>query len=95
MIKPVLAGNSPALLSPADNATVTSSRLEWQTPSYPLYNNGNPYMIQVDDQESFADPEKDNYLTNNYYTPQLNFGKWYWRVKAKDSMETWSDWSII
>lgn len=87
---------APLLVSPQNNTTVNSSRLEWQIPSYSLYNNGSPYMVEVDDQESFADPEKDNiYRTNNYYTPQLNPGLWYWRVKAKDSSGTWSDWSNI
>lgn len=93
-VNPVFAGDPPILISPVNNSTATSSKLEWQTPSYPLYTGGSYYMVQVDDQQTFADPEKNNiYLTNNYYTPQLNPGIWYWRVKAKDLSGTWSDWA--
>lgn len=94
-IKPVLAGDPPILMSPSNDSIVISSKLEWQIPTYSLYSGGSPYMIQVDDQQSFANPEKNNiYLKNNYYTPQLNPGVWHWRVKAKDINGTWSDWSL-
>lgn len=90
------AGEPPQLSSPSDGATTTSSKLEWQIPSYPVYSDGSPYMVDVDDDQSFSDPEKNKiYLKNNYYTPQLNPGIWYWRVKAKDSADIWSDWSSV
>lgn len=93
-VRTVFAGDAPILLSPSNNSTVTSSKLEWQVPSYPLHTGGSYYMVQVDDQQDFINPEKNNiYLTNNYYTPKLNPGTWYWRVKAKDASGNWSNWS--
>lgn len=93
---PVFAGEPPQLSSPSDGTTTSSSKLEWQTPSYPLYSGGSPYMVQVDDEQTFTNPEKNNiYLTNNYYTPQLNPGTWHWRVKAKDVDGVWSEWSSV
>ena len=87
-----MAGESPLPLSPDDNSTVSQSKLTWQPPSYSLYST-NPYRIQVDNNSDFSSPDKDYYTKNNYYTPSLSDGIWYWQVKAKDSAGTWSDWS--
>lgn len=92
--RPVLAGNPPTLLSPSDNSTVPSSKLQWQAPVYSLAS-PNPYRIQVDDDSTFSSINKDYYTDNIYYTPTLSLGNWYWRVKAKDTSGTWSDWSNI
>ncbi len=88
----VFAGEPPILISPTNGSTVTTSSLNWQAPSYQLYSS-NPYRVQVDDDSGFASINKDYYTKNTYYTPTLNYGTWYWRVKAKDSSGTWSDWS--
>lgn len=94
LLTPVLAGSPPILLSPLNNATVTSSRMEWQTPEYSLYPT-KPYRIQVDETSLFSNPDKDYDTANTFYTPILNSGFWYWRVKVKDSTGIWSDWSEI
>jgi hypothetical protein len=83
----------PTLISPTHNSSVTSSKLQWQAPPYSLYTGGIPYRVQVDEVESFDSPYRDSYVTNTSYTPTLSLGNWYWRVKAKDSSGTWSDWS--
>src|SRR5688572_15168547 len=88
------AGDPPQLLSPSDGSTTSSSKLEWQIPSYSLYS-GNNFRVQVDDDVSFSSLNKDYYTDNNYYTPTLADGVWYWRVKAKDVDGVWSDWSSI
>lgn len=90
----VFAGESPQLSSPTDRATVSSSKLEWQAPSYPLYS-GNNYRVQVDDESSFSSLNKDYYTDNTYYSPTLSDGIWYWRVKAKDADKLWSGWSSV
>lgn len=90
----MLAGDPPTLLTPTNGTTINSSRLEWQSPSYPLYTSS-PYRIQVDDDPSFVSLNKDYYTNNTYYTPTLSFGTWYWKVKVKDSSSIWSDWSTI
>ncbi len=87
-----LALTAPIQLSPVDQSTVTNSKLEWQIPSYPLYDGGNKYRVWVDDDSTFSSPEKNGvYLSNNYYTPSLDPGTYYWKVIAKDSLSTWSE----
>lgn len=88
----VYAGEAPRLISPANSSTTTSSKTEWNTPSYALYTS-NPYRIQIDDNSDFSSLEKDYYTSNNSYTPTLSEGTWYWKVKAKDQGGAWSDWS--
>lgn len=90
--KPVLAIDSPTQTSPGNNAIVYSSKLTWDTPSYTLYSN-NPFRIQVDDNSDFSSIYRDYTTKNTYYIPVLFNGTWYWRIKAKDSSGTWSDWS--
>jgi len=90
--KPVIAGEPPTQISPSNNSTVSSSTLNWQAPSYQLYS-PNPYRVQVDDDSTFSSLNKDYYTNNTYYTPTLNPGTWFWRIKAKDISGTWSDWS--
>lgn len=94
IISPVLAINSPTLLNPSSGSTITTINLTWQAPSYLLYSGGSPYRVQIDDDQNFSLPNKDYYSTNASYSPQgLSLGTWYWRVKAKDSSGSWSDWS--
>lgn len=90
----VSAFSSPMQVSPGDGEAVSSSKLTWQAPSYELFS-GNAYRVQVDESSSFADPKKDYYTANLNYTPSLTDGRWFWRVRAKDSSRTWSDWSTI
>lgn len=94
LVKPVLAGEAPTQLSPANNATVSSSALNWQAPAYTLYPTS-PYRVQVDDDSSFASLNKDYYTSNTHYTPTLIPGTWFWRVKAKDETGVWSNWSNV
>lgn len=89
---PALAISAPVQVSPNDGNTVSSTTLTWQAPSYSLYS-GSPYRVQVDDETTFTNPPKDYYTANLSYTPTLSDGTWYWRVKAKDSGGTWSEWS--
>ncbi len=88
----VFAGDPPQPSNPSNNSQTASSKLEWSAPSYSLYVN-DPYRIQVDNNSDFSSAEKDYTTQNTYYTPALSEGNWYWRVKAKDSTGTWSDWS--
>lgn len=91
-VSSVFAIDPPSLISPQNNSTATSSKLEWQTPSYPIYTQGNPYIVQVKNIPTFTSQD-DRYKTNTYYTPKLSDGIWYWRVKAKNSDGIWSNWS--
>lgn len=94
----VFAGTPPLPVSPQNNSTVTSSKLEWQAPSYTLYTQGNPYRVQVDDSPDFMPVSsiyRTAYTDNTFYSPQLIPGTWYWRVMAKDASGTWSSWSSV
>lgn len=92
MVKTVFATEPPTLSSPSDSSNLTSSTLSWQTPAFELANS-NPYRVQVADNPSFTSPNKDYYTDNTNYTPALDPGTWYWRVKVKDSSNNWSEWS--
>ncbi len=82
----------PVQSSPINNSQVSSSKLTWEIPSYPLYSK-DPYRIQVDDNSDFSSVYRDYKTENTYYKPVLTEGTWYWRIKVKDSSGTWSDWS--
>lgn len=90
----MFAVSGPTQNTPADSSTTSSSALNWQAPSYALYTS-NPYRIQVDDDSSFSSINKDYYTASTTYTPSLSDSIWYWKVRAKDSTGTWSDWSSI
>ena len=92
--KTIFAISAPDLISPPDSSSISSSKLEWQAPTYALYPT-NPYRVQVDDNSDFSSTYRDEYKTNTYYSPVLLNGAWFWRVKAKDSSGTWSNWSSI
>lgn len=93
-LKTAFAISSPNLISPENNSTVSSSKLTWDTPSYQLYGT-TPYRIQVDESTDFSNPYRDYNTKNNYYSPTLSEGTWFWRVKSKDISSNWSDWSTI
>lgn len=89
----IYAGETPGLLSPENNSSTSSTKVEWNPVSYALYSS-NPYRVQIDDDSNFLSPDKDTNTKNTNYTPQnLEFKTWYWRVKAKDESGVWSDWS--
>ncbi len=88
------ADSPPVLITPANTTTVTSTKVTWQTPEYPLATT-DKYRVQIDNQSDFSSPEKDYTTNNSSYTPSLAEGIWHWRVKAKDSSNQWSDWSSV
>lgn len=82
------------MINPNNEATTTTSKLEWNIPAYQLKTD-KPYRVEVDESSDFADPFRDYSTNNTNYTPQLTDGKWYWRVLARDINETSSDWSEV
>jgi len=88
----VQASDPPQLSSPPNNSEVTSSKITWQTPPYSLYPN-NPYNIELDNNSDFLSPEKDYSTNNTSYSPKLDPGIYYWRVRAKDAQGSWSPFS--
>ncbi len=94
-VRLAFAQTPPTLSNPSNNAIVSTPALNWDTPSYQLYSS-NPYRVQVDDNPSFSPSNsiyRDTYKTSTTYTPVLTDGVWYWRIKARDTTGTWSEWS--
>lgn len=95
---PVLAGNPPTLSNPTNNSTVTASKLEWQTPAYPICLSHDAYRVQIASDPTFSSSSiyRNIYTKNTYYTPQLPTGTWHWRIMVRDeTCGNWSDWSNI
>ncbi len=95
--KYILAISAPTQISPSNGSSISSSTVTWQAPSYELYS-GNAYRVQVDDDPNFSPSSgiyRNYYTDKTSYSPTLTDGTWYWRVKAKDSTATWSDWSNV
>lgn len=94
----VLATDTPIQISPVDNSTITQSKpkLTWQySGNCPIDTKISCFRVELDTFLLFPNP-KYNYTNSFSYNPQtLTDGKWYWRVKAKDTSEIWSSWSTI
>lgn len=90
------AADPPNLISPPDNSTAGKSpKLIWEY-SGGCVQSGSCFRVEVDNSPDFSSPEKSTYTNNFSYSPQgLSEGAWYWRVKAKDKSEKWSDWSKV
>ncbi len=83
---------APLQVTPQNEQTVSSTKLEWLVPNYAVKTTS-PYRIQVDDQPDFQNPTKDITTANTFYSPQLAEGIWYWRILAKDLNGVESAWS--
>ncbi len=90
----IKAVNSPILTSPSDNEILSKSpKLTWDFIGE-CVDSGSCFVIEIDNNSDFNSKEKSSYTDKNSYSPQgLADGDWYWRVKAKNKSETWSDWS--
>ena len=81
----------PALLGPADNATVaTKVALEWYAVSEAVL-----YEVQVDNSSDFSSPEFGSSKAEaRIRASALQKGGYFWRVRAKDMAGNWSDWAV-
>jgi len=89
------ASDPPNLISPSDGTTESKPKLTWEYKGE-CVESGSCFRVEVDNNSDFSSPEKSTYDTNTSYSPQgLANGTYYWRVKAKDKSDTWSDWSKV
>ncbi|MBN1127095.1 MAG: hypothetical protein JXA82_18985, partial [Sedimentisphaerales bacterium] len=83
---------APALLSPANGATVAdlTPTFDWSDVADVSY-----YYLQVSDNAGFVGLQINTWTVGSAYTPTtaLESGTYYWRVKTRDTMNTWGDWS--
>lgn len=87
-----LATTAPIITGPSSTTTDTSPKLSWAYTDS-CSTNESCFKIEVDDSSDFSSLNKNTYTNNLYYSPQLSIGKWYWRVKAKDQTNTWSEYN--
>jgi uncharacterized repeat protein (TIGR01451 family) len=87
---------SPVLISPSDNSTVDNTivSFDWNDPL-----NAYRYELIVDDEASFTSPiihqlhlQGSNYSNLNL---SMNNGIYFWKVRAKNISEIWSNWSTV
>lgn len=92
--EPVFAIETPSLINPSNNSTITSvPTFSWQA-----IPGSSGYNILIDDEPTVTSPYAKNpyYPANPSYSPQsLNPGTYYWKVKAKDSNGIWGSFSNI
>lgn len=90
------AVNSPILTSPGDNEILGKTpKLTWDFVGE-CVESGSCFMVEIDNNSDFSSREKSSYTDKNSYSPQgLSNGTWFWRVKAKDKSEKWSEWSNV
>jgi M6 family metalloprotease-like protein len=86
----------PGLLTPANGATVTSTRptLDWRDSS----NAPAGYQVQVSTSSSFASPMLNATPTNSSYSinpPLSSNSRYYWRVRAFNASGHYSGWSSV
>ncbi len=83
--------SAPQQVTPSNETTTSNSTLTWENSSEAVQ-----YRVVVDDEPSLSSPYIKNYYTSNIkYSPQLEAGKYYWKVAAKDSSGLWSSWSDV
>lgn len=88
--------STPTLIDPQNNSSTTdkSPKLSWnENSNCPI--TGNCYLVEVSKYSNFSELEKSTYTNNTYYSPSLSEGSWFWRVKAKDPSNNWSEYSEI
>jgi hypothetical protein len=87
--------SAPALISPANGAAITDSTplFDWSDST------GSPtlYQLQVDDNADFSSPTltKTSSGSTTSATTALANGTYYWRVRARDALGNWGEWSVV
>lgn len=92
----VLAAEPPILISPIDNETVSiNPKFVWDFKGICI-EAGSCFRVEIDNNSDFTSVEKQIYTKNYSYSPKgLSEGIYYWRIRAKDNNNKWSDWSKV
>ncbi len=83
----------PDLLSPVDNEISSSDSIEFEWSSDSDYVE---YELQIDNEGTFTELVlQEIVVDNNYVFNGMLDAEYYWRVRARDEVENWSDWSEV
>lgn len=88
------AAISPVPTGPVNDSTTDTPKLIWEY-SGVCVSSGSCFRVWVASSSAFSPIARDHYTNSNTYIPKLTPQKWYWKVEAKDSTGTWSDWSDV
>jgi hypothetical protein len=92
---------TPSLLLPASNALVTdyTPAFTWKIGTLPVGTFLQNYILQVDDNADFSSPEvNDSSSVTPTFTPGTDLAtnvKFYWRVRAVNTLGEMSNWSAV
>lgn len=94
--KIVSAISAPVLKSPPDNSSEDKTpKLIWEF-NGECITDGSCFRIEIDNNSDFSSLEKSSYTNSLSYSPQgLSQQSYFWRVKAKDTSQKWSEWSSV
>jgi hypothetical protein len=87
---------TPYLISPHDNSIITSLPINFDWADVSDLSPPVKYDLQVDDSVDFLSPEVNlaNLTTSSYTLFSLPNGTYWWRVRAKDSLNNRSAWAL-
>ena len=84
---------TPTLVSPANGSSLTSQPTFYWNPS----SNAVDYQILMDNNQDFTSPEIDEIVNETQYvsTALFNSPTNYWKVRARNNVGLWGDWSMV
>lgn len=86
--------SAPSPSYPENNAFLTSlPTLRWTASTDNDPSSGLRYRVQISEVSDFSSTVVDAYVRENFYTPTLVEGKYFWRVRAEDYDGNASGWS--
>jgi hypothetical protein len=85
--------DTPALITPGNGTATDDDKptFDWSSVS-----DVTQYQLQVDNNSTFTSPEIDITTGSSVYTPGTSLvdDTYYWRVRARDEVDNWSNWSV-
>jgi hypothetical protein len=81
----------PILLTPVNNATLSARfNFSWEN------SGATRYQLEIDNNADFSSPEWRSLRADpNYQIASMKRGTYYWRVRARDMANNWSEWSTV
>ena len=86
--------SGPSLLYPSNTTTIYDQNPEFD---WSEFSGAEWYLIQVDDHRDFSSPAVHAEIQDSDYLPteSLEYGSYYWRVRVRDALGDWGNWSPV